>query len=66
MSRFKSLAHSIWHCHYHIVWVPKYRFRILKDGIKLEVEHAIRMFSEQLGCIIDELNIQEDQELRNC
>jgi putative transposase len=31
MSRFRKLTHAIWHCQYHIVWVPKYRFRILKN-----------------------------------
>jgi len=60
MSRFRSLAHSIWHCYYHIVWVPKYRFRILRGEIKREVEKMVVMTSEQLGCIIAELNIQED------
>ena len=60
MRRFRSLAHSIWYCHYHIVWVPKYRFRILKGQIKKEVEKMIRMISDQLGCKIEELNVQED------
>jgi putative transposase len=60
MSRFKSLAHSIWHCHYHIVWVPKYRYRILKDQIKEEVESTIRRVSLQMNCEIEELNVQDD------
>lgn len=60
MSRFNRLSHAIWYCHYHIVWGPKYRFRILKDEVKIEVEETIRMFSEQLGCKVEELNVQED------
>ncbi|MFP4397913.1 MAG: IS200/IS605 family transposase [Desulfonatronovibrio sp.] len=60
MSRFKKLSHAIWHCTYHIVWTPKYRYRILKGEIKDEVEYCIRMFSSQKGCIIEELNIQID------
>ena len=60
MSRFKSLSHAIWHCHYHIVWVPKYRFRILVGEIKEEVEKTIRLISDKKGCEIVELNIQED------
>ena len=60
MSRFKRLSHAIWHCHYHIVWVPKYRFRILTGAIKAEVEESIKIFSEKMGCEIDELNIQDD------
>ena len=38
MSRFKKLSHTLWHCHYHIVWVPKYRFRILRGKVAEEVE----------------------------
>ena len=25
MERFNRLAHSVWDCKYHIVWIPKYR-----------------------------------------
>lgn len=60
MSRFRRLSHCIWYCHYHIVWVPKYRFRILKGEVGLEVEEIIRIYSAQLGCEIDKLSIQED------
>ena len=60
MSRYLRLSHAIWYCHYHIVWVPKYRFRILKDEAKIEVEEVVRMYSERLGCKIEELNVQED------
>lgn len=60
MSRYRSLSHALWYCHYHIVWVPKYRFRILVGEIKVEVENVIRMVSAQSGCIIEELNVQEE------
>lgn len=60
MSRFRKLTHAIWHCHYHIVWCPKYRFKILKGEIAKEVETCVRIFSQRLKCEIKELNIQED------
>ncbi len=60
MSRFSKMSHSLWHCSYHIIWTPKYRYRILKGKIKSEVEHCIRSFSQQKRCEIEELNIQED------
>ena len=60
MSRFKKLSHAIWYCTYHIVWTPKYRYRILKGEIKEEVEHCILGFSEQKRCEIKELNVQAD------
>ena len=60
MSRFMKLSHTIWHCHYHVVWTPKYRFRILHGPVKQEVESCIRAFSEQKKCVIQELNVQID------
>jgi putative transposase len=61
MSRFRKLSHTVWHCQYHIVWVPKYRLRILEGEIAIEVSRCIRAFSEQKGCEVVELNIQMDQ-----
>ena len=60
MSRFKKLSHTLWCCRYHIVWTPKYRFRILKGEVKREVIDCVQGFSERLGCMIEELNVQED------
>ena len=60
MSRFKKLSQTIWYCQYHIVWVPKYRFRVLIDNVVREVEKCIRIFSEQQECEVKELNVQVD------
>lgn len=60
MSRFRKLSQSIWHCQYHIVWTPKYRFKILTGQVAVEVEKCVRAFSEQQGVEIVELNVQYD------
>ena len=60
MSRFRKLTHAIWHCQYHIVWVPKYRYRILTDALGYDVEHCVRLFSSQKSCEVLELNVQID------
>lgn len=60
MNRFRKLSQTIWHCQYHIVWVPKYRYRVLTGAVAMEVNRCIRAFSEQQGCEIIELNIQVD------
>ena len=60
MSRFYKLSQTIWHCQYHIVWVPKYRYKILSGEIGIEVQNCIRAFSERKGCKIVELNVQID------
>ena len=60
MSRFKKLAHVVWHCQYHIIWVPKYRYKVLHGKIAEEVRKTIIIQSERLDCEIVELNIQPD------
>lgn len=60
MSRFRKLSHAIWHCQYHIIWVPKYRYRVLKGVVKVEVTTCIHIFLGQNGCEVIELNVQPD------
>lgn len=60
MSKYKKLSHVVYKCDYHIVWVPKYRLRILKGAIKELVEQDIRMLCEWKSCEVEELNVQED------
>ena len=37
-----SLAHTRWKCQYHIVFIPKYRKKVLFGKIKAEVQEIIR------------------------
>ena len=60
MAKYRKASHVVYKCDYHIVWVPKYRFRILKGVVKELVDHDIRMLCEWKGCIVEELNVQED------
>ena len=60
MSKYKKLTHVIYKCDYHIVWVPKYRYKILTGVIKELVESDIRMLCEWKGCEIAEMNVQID------
>jgi len=60
MSKYKKLSHVIYKCDYHIVWVPKYRFRILQGQVKNLVEEDIRMLCEWKGAEILEMNVQVD------
>ena len=60
MSRFRKLSQTLWHCQYHIVFVPKYRLRILTGDVAQEVNNCIRAFVEQQKAELVELNIQID------
>ncbi len=50
----------VYKCDYHIVWVPKYRFRILTGEVGRMADQDIRKLSEWLGCEVIELNVQSD------
>ena len=59
--KFKKLSHSLYECKYHIVFCPKYRFRILKDEIAETVKQQIYSLCRYKdGVDVMELNIQVD------
>ena len=60
MGKYKKLSHVIYKCEYHIVWVPKYRFRILTGEIKKLVEEDIKMLCEWKLCEVQEMSVQQD------
>ena len=60
MSKYRKQSHVIYKCEYHIVWVPKYRLRILKGELKDLVVSDINKLCEWKGCEVMELNVQED------
>ena len=60
MSRFQKLSHVIWHCQYHIVFVPKYRFRILTGDLGKFVYGVMMTQLCRLKCEVVELKVQPD------
>jgi putative transposase len=54
------LSHVVYKCDYHIVWTPKYRYRVLFGEVKSLVEKDVRMLCEWKGVEIMELNVQID------
>ncbi|MBL7146378.1 MAG: transposase, partial [Phycisphaerae bacterium] len=38
MAKWKKLRHTVYQCSYHIVWCPKYRYRILKGDVAEFIE----------------------------
>lgn len=56
MCRFSKLSHILWHCQYHLIWVPKYRYRELDGKTAYEVGKSLRVYAERLGCELVELN----------
>ncbi len=60
MSNFKKLSHVIYRCTYHIVWTPKYRYRILDGLVKELLLKDIPMLLDWKSCELIEISIQTD------
>ncbi len=60
MARYISGAHTKHRLRYHIVWIPKYRKRVLKGKVVVRLKRLLREASEVNRWVIEELSIQED------
>ena len=60
MSQFNKLAYAVWDCKYHVVWCPKYRFRILKGDIAKSIREILRQLCEWRKIEILAGNVQRD------
>jgi putative transposase len=60
MAKWKKLAHVVYQCSYHIVWTPKYRYRILEGDVAKAVEDKIRTICEWKDIEVLELSVMKD------
>jgi putative transposase len=60
MGKYRKLTHVVYKCDYHIVFTPKYRFRILTGEIAAAMEQDIRQVSSWKDVEIDEKSVQTD------
>ncbi len=60
MSRYKHGSHTTHRLKYHLVWIPKYRKRILIGPLARRLYDLLKECSEVNDWPIDELNIQKD------
>jgi putative transposase len=49
MDQFQNLSHAVWDCKYHLVWIPKYRKKVLYGQLR-----------KHLGGILRELAVQKE------
>ena len=61
MSKYKTLSHTIWLCTYHVVFCPKYRYRVLEGKSEVFVRNQLYKLCGQKDKVeIEEVNIQPD------
>ncbi|MCF8710520.1 IS200/IS605 family transposase [Rhizorhapis sp. SPR117] len=49
---YSTGSHSIFHHCYHIVWAPKYRFKVLHGEVRLRVRDIIKQVCAEMGVTI--------------
>lgn len=59
----KKLFHVINKCDYHIIWVPKCRYRILTGELGERIDHDFRLVSEWLGSKGAKLLVNSNQKI---
>lgn len=57
---YDSLSHSKWECKYHVVFVPKYRKKVLYGEIKEFLKKSFHELARQKGCEIVGGHIVQD------
>ena len=60
MRDWKSLSHVKWECKYHIVWVPKYRRKVLYGKLRSRCGEIIQELCLQRGLTIIEGHAMPD------
>lgn len=49
---YNTGSHTLFHHRYHIVWVPKYRYKVLHGEVRLRVREIIRQVCAEMGVTI--------------
>ena len=57
---YKSNRHIVYSCKYHVVFCPKYRRKVLVDGVDVRLKEIIQQVADDLECEIIELEIMPD------
>ena len=60
MDQYRSLSHSKWECKYHVVFIPKYRRKLLYGQIRKELGEVFHRLSAQRESRIEEGHLMPD------
>lgn len=57
---YKSNRNVVYSCKYHIVWCPKYRRRVLVNGVDIRLKEITHQAAAELKAEVIELEIMPD------
>jgi putative transposase len=60
MNDVLSLSHAVWDCKYHIVWIPKYRRKVLYGELRKHLGEVFRGLARQKESRVMEGHLMPD------
>ena len=60
MNEYQSLSHTKWECKYHVVFIPKYRRKVLYGQVRQDLGEVLRELARQKESRIEEGHLQPD------
>lgn len=57
---YKSSAHAIYLCQYHLIWTPKFRYNVLKWGVDEELKKIFHEIANKYEFNIISLEVMPD------
>ena len=58
--KYKSNNNIVYSCKYHVVWCPKYRRKVLVDGVDSRLKELITQICQEIQVEIIEMEIMPD------
>ncbi len=56
----RKTSHAVYDLKYHLVWIPKYRARILRGEAVVYLKHVFQEVAEEYGFWIDTMEVMQD------
>lgn len=60
MTEYEKGKHTVYHHRYHIVWITKYRYKVLTYGMKTRIREIIAQVAEEMSIKIENGVISAD------
>ena len=60
INRYTVSRHSVYNMGYHIIWCPKYRRKVLIDGVDVRLKELILEKAGQMGVTVEKMEVMPD------
>jgi REP-associated tyrosine transposase len=60
MTDYQRLPHTRWECKYHVVFIPKYRRKVLFAALRKELGAVFRELARQKACGVEEGHLRPE------